>query len=75
MTILKQSTHCSLNIHELCVIKAGIAFLVGPTLLAAQLLSQGSNLIREVFESVKGEGSLELNLIFLLSNLKISSRK
>lgn len=75
MTILKQSTHCRLNIHELCVIKAGIAFLVCPTRLAAQLLSQGSHLICEVFESVKGEGSLELNLIFLLSNLKISSRK
>lgn len=69
MPVLKQ------NIHELCIIKAGTAFLVCPTLLSAQLLSQGSSLVREVLESVKGESSLELNLIFLLSNLKVSSRK
>lgn len=70
-----QSSHCSPNIHEVCVIKAGTAFLVHPTLLASQVLSQGSSLVSEALESVKCEGSLETNLIFLLSNLKVSSRK
>lgn len=32
MTILKQSSHYSLNTHELCVTKAGTVFQVHPTL-------------------------------------------
>lgn len=31
MTILKQSSHYSLNTHELCVTKAGTVFQVHPT--------------------------------------------
>lgn len=55
--------------------KAGTAFLVCSTLLAVQLLSQGRRLFSEILGSVKGEGSIELNLIFLLGNLEVNRRK
>lgn len=57
------------------MIQDGTAFLVRSTLLAVQLLSQGCSLFSELLESVKGEGSIELHMIFLLDNLGASRRK
>lgn len=56
----------SLQAEHLWALHADTAFLVCPTLLAGQLLSQGCSLFSESLDSIKGEGSIELNLIFLV---------